>query len=204
MFDRTSPERAPEQRPEQSMSDAWLTYAQAGERFGLTADAMRMRARRLGWRTQPGNDGRTLLLVPADVVVEPRLRSPEGSPERATEGPAERNEVVERFLDRLEAGDARAERAEQRAERAEQKTEQAEQRADRNAAQLSEERVRADRLRETLDTTYADLIAARDQARQAAGRAEAAESEADRLRQAEAERKARGLIARLRNAWQGE
>jgi hypothetical protein len=37
------------------MSD-WLTYAQASERFGVSAEAVRLRARRLGWRTQPGND----------------------------------------------------------------------------------------------------------------------------------------------------
>jgi hypothetical protein len=53
------------------MSD-WQTYAQAGERFGVSAEAVRLRARRLGWRTQPGNDGRTLVLVP-DNAASPRL-----------------------------------------------------------------------------------------------------------------------------------
>ena len=35
----------------------WLTYAQAAERLGLSPEAVRHRARRSGWRTQPGNDG---------------------------------------------------------------------------------------------------------------------------------------------------
>jgi hypothetical protein len=33
------------------MSD-WLTYAQAGERFGVSAEAVRLRARRLGGTVQ--------------------------------------------------------------------------------------------------------------------------------------------------------
>ena len=101
------------------MTEVWLTYAQAGERFGLTSNAMRMRARRLGWRSQPGNEGRTLILVPDDTTIEPRSRSPEGSPERATERSAEQSEIVERFLDRIEAADARAASSEHRAEQAE-------------------------------------------------------------------------------------
>ena len=63
----------------------WLTYAQAGARFGMSADAVRMRARRLGWRTQPGNDGRALVLVPDDIEVQPRERSPERAHEHSAE-----------------------------------------------------------------------------------------------------------------------
>ena len=69
----------------------WLTYTQAGARFGLSADAARMRAHRLGWRTQPGNDGRTLVQVPDDATVRPRPRSPARSPERSPEDMPERS-----------------------------------------------------------------------------------------------------------------
>jgi len=48
-----------------------MTYARIGERFGLGAEAARGRVRRLGWRTQPGNDGRTLALVPDDTELRP-------------------------------------------------------------------------------------------------------------------------------------
>ena len=49
----------------------WMTYAEIGKRFGLGTEAARTRVRRLGWRTQPGNDGRTLALVPEDADLRP-------------------------------------------------------------------------------------------------------------------------------------
>ena len=54
------------------MSD-WETYADAAERLGMTADAVRHRARRLHWRRMRANDGRTLIMVPEDI--EPIERS---------------------------------------------------------------------------------------------------------------------------------
>lgn len=59
--------------------DKWLTYQQGGELFGMSAEAFRQRARREGWRTQPGNDGRTLVLVPDGAAVRPRVRPTEQS-----------------------------------------------------------------------------------------------------------------------------
>jgi hypothetical protein len=94
------------------MPGGWLTYAQAGARFGLSADAIRMRAHRLGWRTQPGNDGRTLVQVPEDAAVQPRARSAEQSPERATEGSPAQNGAIARLTELLAAADDRANRAE--------------------------------------------------------------------------------------------
>src|SRR6478735_2549435 len=63
------------------MPDQWLTYQQAGALLGMTADAARQRARRLGWRTQRGNDGRTLILVPDEPGVQPHGQ-PHGRPSR--------------------------------------------------------------------------------------------------------------------------
>ena len=42
----------------------WLTYQQTGERLGISSEAARQRARRLRWRHQRGNDGRTLIQLP--------------------------------------------------------------------------------------------------------------------------------------------
>ena len=120
----------------------WLTYAQAGARFGMSADAVRMRARRLGWRTQPGNDGRALVLVPDDIEVQPRERSPERAHEHSAERSPEQGEIA-RLTVLLTAADARAEKADLRADRAEQRAEQAEQRAD--AAILRADAADADR-----------------------------------------------------------
>ncbi|WP_139798559.1 hypothetical protein [Fulvimarina manganoxydans] len=49
------------------MSDRWETYAEAADRLNMTTDAVRHRARRLGWRRTRSNDGKTLVMVPDDV-----------------------------------------------------------------------------------------------------------------------------------------
>jgi hypothetical protein len=56
--------------------DRWLTHQQGDELFGMSAEAFRQSARREGWRTQPGNEGRTLVLVPDGTAVRPRVRPP--------------------------------------------------------------------------------------------------------------------------------
>jgi colicin import membrane protein len=148
------------------MAGEWLTYAQAGERFGLSADAVRMRAHRLGWRMQPGNDGRTLVLVPEDATVQPRARSPERSEAHSDErSPAQT------------AGDGKLAAAEGRAILAEQKAEQAEQRA--NRAEIRADAADADR---RAAEVRADAATARADAADADRRA--AEARADRLDQA--------------------
>ena len=53
------------------MPEEWMTYREIGARLGLNVEAVRTRVRRAGWRTQPGNDGRTRVLVPDRVFVEP-------------------------------------------------------------------------------------------------------------------------------------
>ena len=46
----------------------WLTYEQAAERMHVSPAAVRARAMRGGWRRQPGNDGKSRVLITADVV----------------------------------------------------------------------------------------------------------------------------------------
>ncbi len=48
----------------QHIAGEWLTYQQTGERLGISSEAARQRARRLRWRHQRGNDGRTLIQLP--------------------------------------------------------------------------------------------------------------------------------------------
>src|SRR6185437_14219028 len=107
------------------MPEEWLTWQQAGERFGLSPDAMRMRARRLGWRTQPSNEGRTLVLVPAEAQVRPREHSTAREAEHVAERSPEHSVEVKRLGDLLEAADQRTARAERRAEQAEQRADRA-------------------------------------------------------------------------------
>ena len=45
-----------------------LTYAELAARLGIVVPSAKMRARRGKWRREPGNDGRTRVLVPSEVL----------------------------------------------------------------------------------------------------------------------------------------
>jgi hypothetical protein len=120
--------------------------------------------------------------------------------------------LVNRTLTQLAEERARTEQAEQRAQAAivesvtlreraaiaVQRTEAAERRAERAEQEMAEERARADKMRKTLETTHDVLTSAERRAAREAQDAVVA------LRRAETERKARGLLARLRDAWEGK
>jgi hypothetical protein len=46
--------------------DNWLTYAQAGDRLGVSPEAVRAKAARKRWRRQIGNDGLARVWLPDD------------------------------------------------------------------------------------------------------------------------------------------
>jgi len=156
---------------------AWSTYAQAGERLGLTPEAVRHRARRAGWRTMPGNDGRTLVLIPDDV--EP-ARTPAQTSDRT---PDQSDEIARAY--------ARAEQAEQRANEAHKRADVAIALADRTLA-------RADRAEKVIEIERA-------RADRAERRADEAEAAAKELREELHRWFASGWWGRrrLRRAWRG-
>jgi hypothetical protein len=141
-----------------------------------------LRARRLGWRTQPGNDGRTLVLVPDDDAPRPRPRPPGQPPVRPPgqpggQPPAQPVELtalraaVGTIKEQLEPANNRAERAENRADGAEKRAEAAEARerqgreaADARADQAEQgreaERTRADALRDRIEGLQVELAKA--------------------------------------------
>jgi len=45
----------------------WMTYAEAGERLGVSAEAVRHRVIRGHWRRQVGNDGLARIILPDDL-----------------------------------------------------------------------------------------------------------------------------------------
>ena len=177
-----------------------------------------MRARRLGWRTQPNNEGRTLVLVPADAEVRPRERAPEHLGAHSAERPGEQSVEIMRLATLLEATDGRAKRAETRVEQAEQRADRAEKRADaadtdRRSAEARAERAeqavvgernRADALKDQLGATQNELQQARDAAERSGRHAREAEDGLQALRHADDARKARGRWTRLMAAWRGE
>src|SRR5689334_2997340 len=66
------------------MDDLSLTYAELGERLGITPDGARLRAKRMErqgrWRVAPGNDGKSRVRLPAEDL-------PEHPPERTSDHP---------------------------------------------------------------------------------------------------------------------
>jgi hypothetical protein len=189
-----------------------MTYAQAAARLGLSPEAIRHRARRAGWRTQPGNDGRTLVMVPdnepaADTPARPAVQTTVRAPVRTRD----HREEIARAHARAERAEIRADEAMQRANAADADRRAAialadqtvtlltdtVAKADRAEAAIAAERLRADALRDRLDGLQHDLDAARQQAQQT-------QQTADELRRAEEARKGRSRLARLRAAWRGE
>jgi hypothetical protein len=182
-----------------------MTYAAAGELFGISADAVRMRVKRLHLRTQPGNDGRTLVWIEGtdgrtSSLDPPEQREQEGE-QKGEQGERTPHGLLAQAVTALESSVLLL--GEQLAE--------AKARAARTEVALADEQAKGNRLQADLAAARDDLTlshAAIDQAQTAAAgaskRAEVAAAEAEQLRQAETERKGRGRWARLRAAWRGE
>jgi hypothetical protein len=139
-------------------------------------------------------------MVRADAADADR-RAAEARAERAEQGRDGERALADALRDRLNAmqeqlADAHA--ALQAAAAAEARTEQAERDRKRAEVGWDAERARADALRERIDGSER-----RDRAAAVAIADEAVKA-AETLRQAEAERRARGLLARLRAAWRGD
>ena len=75
------------------MAEQWLTYAELGERIGITPEAARCRASRLRLRRQIGNDGKARVAVDLDEIS---LNPPKTSADRP---------VTDRAPDRSPADD---------------------------------------------------------------------------------------------------
>jgi hypothetical protein len=120
----------------------------------------------------------------ADLAAE-RARA-----DRAEQARAAADARVDATMARADAADADRRVAEARAERAEQ---------GRDA-----ERAQADVLRDRVEAREADLALSRAALDQTQAEARKARAEVETLRQADAERKGRGRLERLRAAWRGE
>ena len=175
-----------------------LTYAQLAERLGISGDAARQLVRRRGWRRiMPNYPGApAVIVVPEDELGAEQWRQDRGGTPPSDAGatlPCEAAPTPSYDISALEGAVAslteRAEAAETRADRAEARADQAIALAGRTVAQLADaqaaladERVRADQVRAQVDELRAQLA---------------------KLREDDAARQARGLLARLRDAWRG-
>jgi hypothetical protein len=115
----------------------WMTFAELAGARGISKAAAERLVRRHKWRRQPGNDGRVLVLVPAEATAPDDRK-------------VNRDDSRARALGVIQAALAAQERAEARADRAES-------RADKLATELAAARAWADNLAATLTHRDAEL-----------------------------------------------
>ena len=178
----------------------WLTYAEAGQLLGISAEAVRQLARRRGWlrRTPNAYGVQTTVLVPEDAFVRPRTGldvvhpgDVRGTPELPPYGvvrPGESSVRAYEAADMLrvirETVDGLAAPLREQLERERGRADRAERRVDELQAALAEERLRIDNLHaELADARTATMIAG---------------SEAAALRAQSDERRDWRLLRRLR------
>ena len=117
------------------MEGEWLTYREAAERLGSTAEAIRYRAMRGKWPRRRGNDGRARIQLPDDPNP---VRTPSAQPVRTPSEPR----ADPALLHALEAHNATlkadVERLEAQLAAAEARTTTAEARLEKQAAEFAE------------------------------------------------------------------
>lgn len=79
----------------------WMTYAEAGEALGISPPSVKQKARRGRWARQAGNDGKSRVAVPNDLLEVKAATPPEAKPE-ASEVSTPATSPVHEALARLE------------------------------------------------------------------------------------------------------
>src|SRR5918997_5607389 len=91
----------------------WLTYQEIAGLLGMKVESARRRAQREDWPRQLGNDGRTRVAVPGDVVAE---EAASGATDAGDDHPDEAEvlrELVATLRDQLAKAEAQAQRERQ-------------------------------------------------------------------------------------------
>jgi hypothetical protein len=195
----------------------WLSYSELAEIRGIGRPSAVKLAQRERWRRIPGNDrDRTVRVLVPPEWLQPSKAAPIREPLReAVSEPIREAMDLARQLEaantRADDANARADEANKRADAALALAADANARADRAEAATSvertrtnDERSRAEAINALLEATQEELAGQRALTDQARTQAQEAQDAAEALRRADAERKARGLVARLRSAWRGE
>jgi outer membrane murein-binding lipoprotein Lpp len=147
-----------------SMAVEWLTYAEFGERIGVTRDAARCRATRLRLRRQIGNDGKARVAVDLDEIElnPPKVptRSSGGDPVMITPDDHPNGDWLPNMRELLAKAEAMAER--ERTERLQER-----ERADQLAGEVADLARQLAKLVEEAGVRERDLQARRMEADQA-------------------------------------
>ena len=147
-----------------SMAVEWLTYAEFGERVGVTRDAARCRASRLRLRRQIGNDGKARVAVDLDEIEfnppKALARLSGGDPAMITSDDHPDGDWLPNMRELLAKAEATAER--ERTERLQER-----ERADQLAGEVADLARQLAKLVEQAGVRERDLLARRMEADQA-------------------------------------
>jgi ABC-type transporter Mla subunit MlaD len=207
----------------------WLTYRQIADLRRISKASAERLVRRHKWRRQEDNQGVTRALVPPEWADAHPGRLTDSSPDIRRDGAPDITPSIAAFEAALAAmhgakdaaistlREANATLREQLAQsvtlidgfreerdRAQARADHAEAARDRAEQGRDAGRAGADALRDRVEAREADLALIRAALDQTQAEARKAHAEVETLRRAEAERKARGLVARLRATWRGE
>ena len=196
-----------------SYDGKWLTYQQLAEIRRISkSSAIRLVMRR-HWRRQRDNERVVRILVPPDMLEPDRAPhdASDDAPDDASDDTrsiiagalAALEDAVAVLREQLAAANARADRAEQGRNGEVQRADDLRERIEVLNAEILVAREAATedgRRVEAMQTEIAEMETTRDRAR---AEAQAAQDAAEALRRADAERRAQGLLVRLRAAWQG-
>src|SRR4051812_42824557 len=135
-------------RPDSSADTPWLTLDEAGQRLGLSKDALRKRITRGRLEARLGNDGTTRVLVTSATPLGPGL----DGPGQATDSPELVRLAIQLddALERLEGATRELMEARERSARAEGTAEALSGRVQDLSGALGIERARGDRLEAAL------------------------------------------------------
>jgi hypothetical protein len=192
-----SPEVSGEASGERSGDGRWLTYDELGRIRSIGRESAVKLVQRKRWRRIPGNDGAARVCVPLDWLTPAMEPSGDHSPHPSPEQSPDTVRLIDTLEGALAALRTRAEADAAEIERLRTAVDRAEQGRDA-------ERVRADALADQANIMQAKLATAEVVVDQARRDARAAQDQVEQLRQADAERRARGVLSRLRAAWRGE
>ena len=199
----------------------WLSYAELAEARGITRKAAARLTLRHRWRRQPGNDGAVRVWVPDGDMTH--RQTPRHAPTAMTAPDIEAAltaansradaalAVADRALAQLAEAQARADRLDLlvQTERGrivaiEAKAAAAEQGREAEQARADEMRGRLDDFAAKLTDAQAELAAAQEATKASSAEVLMLARKVNEAAEADAERRARGLLARLRAAWRRE
>jgi hypothetical protein len=133
------------------MAEEWLTYADLGERFGISSEAARQKAIRYRWRRRTNNRGKTEVLVDLEEVREHMERFPPRKPKEESSDSRQTPDEQPSDTRMLAALDAHIESLKAMVAKAETLAERERKRADGERERADVERARADRLQSRVD-----------------------------------------------------